>query len=60
MPLNRPVALIGSTIHDPSREGPTDAAQAAKALAIGTRTELRFADKRIGVVLDAWFEPERP
>jgi uncharacterized OB-fold protein len=33
-------------------------AEAAKALAIGTRVTTRFADKRIGDVLDFWYEVE--
>ena len=34
-----------------------DPAQAAQALAIGTRVDTRFAEQRIGDVLDFWFEP---
>ena len=33
-----------------------DPAAAAKRLAIGTRVKTRFAEKRIGDVLDFWFE----
>ena len=33
-------------------------AEAAKKLAIGTRVTTKFADKRIGDVLDFWFEVE--
>jgi hypothetical protein len=34
-----------------------DGEAASKRLAIGTRVTTRFADKRIGDVLDFWFEP---
>lgn len=34
----------------------TDPAKAAEKLKIGTRVTTRFADKRIGDVLDFWFE----
>ena len=33
-------------------------AEAAKKLAFGTRVTTKFADKRIGDVLDFWFEIE--
>lgn len=36
----------------------TDAAAAAAKLKIGTRVTTRFAEKRIGDVLDFWFEVE--
>ena len=35
----------------------TDADQAARQLAIGTRVTIRFAEHRTGDVLDFWFEP---
>ena len=34
----------------------TDPARAAEKLKIGTRVMTRFADKRVGDVLDFWFE----
>jgi hypothetical protein len=36
----------------------SDPAAAAKKLAVGTRVMTRFAEKRIGDVLDFWFEPQ--
>jgi uncharacterized protein len=35
-----------------------DPAAAAQALKIGTRVKTRYAEKRIGDVLDFWFEPD--
>jgi hypothetical protein len=34
----------------------SDPARAAEKLKIGTRVMTRFADKRVGDVLDFWFE----
>jgi uncharacterized OB-fold protein len=36
----------------------SDPEAAARKLAIGTRVTTRFAEKRIGDVLDFWFEPQ--
>ncbi len=36
----------------------SDPAKAAQALKVGTRVTTKFAEKRIGDVLDFWFEPE--
>ncbi|CAN5736811.1 Zn-ribbon domain-containing OB-fold protein [soil metagenome] len=35
----------------------TDQPKAAEALKVGTRVNTKFAEKRIGDVLDFWFEP---
>ena len=50
MPLTRPTAVIGSAMMVP--------AKAAEVLKVGTRVTTKYAEKRIGDVLDFWFEPD--